>query len=151
MSKTVGKPAKFVLTPQQREIAEQIRHQAEIEKPEILAEGRRVKAAAQAMSAHLQSTMQILKAVRKAEGVTLDDVAALTGIQKASLSRLENNSESNVTINTLYRIADALNCDLHVSVVRRPPPKSTTKNKKTTTTEPKGKRVAESVGTSRPL
>ena len=38
-------------------------------------------------------------------------------------SRLENNAESNVTVNTRYRIADALGYDLNVSVVRRSPPK----------------------------
>ncbi len=37
-------------------------------------------------------------------------------------SRLENNAESNVAVNTRYRIADALGYDLNVSVVRRSPP-----------------------------
>ena len=122
MSKSNGKPPKFILTPEQREIAEQIRQHAEAEKPEILAEGRRVKEASLALSAHLKGVMTLLKAVRKAQGVTLDEIASRTGIQKASLSRLESNAESNVTINTLYRIAAALDYDLQVSVVPRPRP-----------------------------
>ncbi len=119
-TKPDGKPPKFVLTPEQREIAKQIQSHAEHEKPEILAEGRRVKAAALAMSGHLQGAMALLKSLRKSDGVTLDEVASRTGIQKASLSRLESDAAPNVTLNTLYRIADALGYDLHVSVTRRP-------------------------------
>ena len=64
MNKPTGKPPKFVLKREQREIAEQFRAIAEAEKPEILAEGRRVKAAAMAMSDRLQGTMQMQKALR---------------------------------------------------------------------------------------
>lgn len=66
--------------------------------------------------------MHMLKALRKSDGITLDELASRTGIQKASLSRLENSEDANVTINTLYRIAEALGCTLHVSVVRKTPP-----------------------------
>ena len=120
MTKATGKPSKFELTAEQRLIADELRAIAEKEKPEILAEGRRIKAASQAMSAHLKGVMVLLKAVRKSQGVTLDEIAIRTGIQKSSLSRLENSEDSNVTINTLYRIADALDYDIQVSVV--PPP-----------------------------
>ncbi|WP_010588553.1 helix-turn-helix domain-containing protein [Schlesneria paludicola] len=130
MTKATGKPRKFVLTAEQREIAEQMREIAEKEKPEILAEGRRVKAASQALSAHLRGVMVLLKAVRKSQGLTLDEMALRTGIQKASLSRLENSDdESNVTINTLYRIAEALDYEIQVSVVPRPAPVKPVKRK----------------------
>ena len=99
-----------------------MRRLAEIEKPEILAEGRRVFEAEQCMNGRLQAVMSILKAVRNSQKVTLEELAARTGMTKPYLSKLENDAEANVTINTLYRIADALGHDLQVSVIPRPQP-----------------------------
>ena len=115
----VRKPARFVLTPEQRKVADEIRRQAEIEKPEMMAEGRRVFAAEKFVSIRLQAAMSILKAVRKAQGITLDQVAAITGMTKPYLSKIENDDAANVTVNTLFRIADALNHDLQISVIPR--------------------------------
>jgi DNA-binding Xre family transcriptional regulator len=113
-------PPKFVLTPEQRKIVEEVRRLAEIEKPEILAEGRRVFAADECVNGRLKAVMSILKAVRNSQKVTLDELAARTGMTKPYLSKLENDAEANVTINTLYRVADALGHDLLVSVIPRP-------------------------------
>ena len=115
-------PPKFVLTPEQRKIVEEVRRLAEIEKPEILAEGRRVFAAEECVNGRLKAAMSILKAVRNSQKVTLDALAVRTGMTKPYLSKLENDTEANVTINTLYRIADALGHDLQVSVIPRPQP-----------------------------
>ena len=113
------KPPKLVLTPEQRKIIDEIRLRAEAEKPEMMAEGRRVRAAEELVSVRLLAAMSILKAVRKSLGVTLDEVALRTGMTKPYLSKLENDGEANVTINTLYRIADALGHELQISVIPR--------------------------------
>ena len=86
-------PPKFVLTPEQRKIVEEVRRLAEIEKPEILAEGRRVFEAEQCMNGRLQAVMSILKAVRNSQKVTLEELAARTGMTKPYLSKLENDAQ----------------------------------------------------------
>ncbi len=114
--------AKFRLTPEQREIVESVRRRVEAEKPEIIAEGLKTVAADAVTSVQLRGAVSLLKAVRKAQGVTLGEVARRTGMTKTSLSRLENDAEANVTINTLHRIADALGHDVQISVVPRMTP-----------------------------
>ena len=57
--KRFQKPPRFVLTPERRKITDEIRRLAEIEKPEMIAEGRRDKAAAQALTAHLIRAMTL--------------------------------------------------------------------------------------------
>ena len=105
----------FKLTPEQREIVEEVRRRVEEEKPEILAESRRRTAADAVVSVQLRGAISLLKAVRKAQGLTLDEVARRTGIAKPTLSKLEN-AEGNVTINTLQRLADALHHTVQISV-----------------------------------
>ena len=108
---------KFTLTEQQRKIVEEVRQRVEAEKPEILAESRRRTAADAVTAVQLRGAMSLLKAVRKTQGITLDEVARRTGIAKPTLSRLENDAEANVTINTLQRIAEALGHGVQVSVI----------------------------------
>lgn len=124
----------FKLTAEQRQIVEQVRQRVEVEKPEILAESRRRTAADAVTSVQLRGAISLLKAVRKTQGVTLDEVAKRTGIAKPTLSRLENDAEANVTINTLQRIAEALGHSVHVSVAPliQPPIKSKPRTKKRT-------------------
>ena len=111
------KPPKLVLTPEQRRIVDQVRRLAEIEKPEMFAEGRRVFAADSSVTARLQAAMSILKAVRNSQRMTLNELATRTGMTKPYLSKLENDTGANVTVNTLYRITSALGHDLQISVV----------------------------------
>ena len=112
----------FKLTAEQRQIVEQIRKRVEEEKPEILAESRRRTAADAVTSVQIRGAISLLKAVRKTQGITLDEVARRTGIAKPTLSRLENDAEANVTINTLQRIAEALGHGVQVSVMPLNPP-----------------------------
>jgi DNA-binding XRE family transcriptional regulator len=49
-----------------------------------------------------------LKQARQAAGLTLAAVAKLTGMDQATLSRLENGRKPNPTIDTLWRYAHAL-------------------------------------------
>ncbi len=47
------------------------------------------------------------------------ELAKLVGTRQPAISRLER-GDGNITINTLYRIADALNADLDISLKARP-------------------------------
>ena len=115
----MAKIPKLVLNDEQRAIIEQVRRQAEIDRPQIMEEGRRVLAADEISGVQLRSAFQLLKAIRKNQGTSLGTVAEMTGIAKASLSRLENNPDLNVTLNTVTRVAEALGCDLRITVAPR--------------------------------
>ena len=62
-------------------------------------------------------TMEKLKSCRVSSGLSLADITAQTGIDRAALSRLENGAAVNPTINTLSRYAEALGKQLVVSFV----------------------------------
>ncbi len=49
-------------------------------------------------------------------------LAKLVGTQQPAVSRLER-GDGNITINTLRKVADALNADLDISLKPRPPTK----------------------------
>lgn len=57
-----------------------------------------------------------LQAERQKQGVTLAQLAERSGIDKARLSRLENDPFPNVTIDTLERLAAALGKDLVITL-----------------------------------
>jgi hypothetical protein len=56
----------------------------------------------------LQEVLGMLRRRRMEEGLTLDDIASASGIDKAYLSRLENGKVINPTFETLYRYAAAI-------------------------------------------
>lgn len=54
---------------------------------------------------------QLLKALgeeRRRQGLSLADIKARSGIDRGTLSKLENEDDPNVTINTLMRYAEAI-------------------------------------------
>jgi DNA-binding Xre family transcriptional regulator len=104
----------------QRKIVEAAREAAERERPEVIAEGKRVFAAMDIASVHLRNSFSLLQALRKNQGTTLTALADATGINKSTLSKLENDPESNVTLSTLVRVSEALGYDLQISVTPRP-------------------------------
>lgn len=55
-----------------------------------------------------------LKAAREAAGVSLDEIAARTGMPKSAISRLENSANPNPTLATLRRYAEAIGRELSV-------------------------------------
>lgn len=57
---------------------------------------------------YLRPFLAELKQAREAAGMSLADVAARSGIDKAALSRLENGQNPNPTLDTLWRYATAL-------------------------------------------
>jgi transcriptional regulator with XRE-family HTH domain len=65
----------------------------------------------------MHEVMASLKTERERQGLTLAKVAKRTGIDQAALSKLETGRNGNPTLDTLYRIAQALgkviSCELH--------------------------------------
>jgi transcriptional regulator with XRE-family HTH domain len=53
--------------------------------------------------------------MRQAKGVSLPELAARTGMSRASLERLE--LQKNATLRTLQRYAEGLDCHLEINVV----------------------------------
>jgi transcriptional regulator with XRE-family HTH domain len=49
-----------------------------------------------------------LKSERLKKGLSLADMKARTGIERSTLSRLENDAEANPTVDTLTKYADAV-------------------------------------------
>ena len=64
--------------------------------------------------------MSLMRSLRTDAGVSLTDLAARAGMQKSSLSRLEN-EDRNPTVRTLERVAAALGKRLVVRVEDLPP------------------------------
>ncbi len=56
----------------------------------------------------LRQVLSALRAERERQGLSLADINERTGIDRAALSRLENNEEANPTLSTLERYAEAV-------------------------------------------
>jgi DNA-binding phage protein len=56
----------------------------------------------------LRQVLGALRAERERQGLSLADIHERTGIDRAALSRLENNEEANPTLATLERYAQAV-------------------------------------------
>ena len=69
-----------------------IRRRAQSAKPRIL----------------LKCAVKTLKEERQRQGLSLADVKARSGIDRSTLSKLENDEDPNVTMNTLMRYAQAV-------------------------------------------
>lgn len=103
------------LTPDEKRRWIQAKDEAEREKEEILAKARRIKAARNKVNLAVREAMKALKAERQAQGLSLSDVEKKTGIGRAALSRLENETELNPTVVTLTRYAEALGKEVVVN------------------------------------
>jgi len=89
------------------------------EKDAILARGRKLKQESAAEQVALREAFRMLKAERERQGLSLGDLEQRTGINKPSLSRLENNAEGNTTVLTLCRVAEALGKSITIQLVDR--------------------------------
>ena len=65
----------------------------------------------------LMQVAPLLRARRKERGLSLGDLQNATGMTRGRLSRVENRLETNLTIGTLDRIAEALGLRLLVTLV----------------------------------
>lgn len=103
-----------VLSTAERTRLRELRAQIEEEREEIVAEGRRHKAAHEAVVARLREVMQLLRSERTRQGLSLADMQTRTGIARSALSRLETDSAANPTLATIARYAEALGKDLQI-------------------------------------
>jgi DNA-binding XRE family transcriptional regulator len=98
-------------TPEDRARHKAIREKFQRERPspeELFASGEYIGPIPQREFFELVATLAELKKSREAAGLSLADVAARSGIDKAALSRLENGVSDNPTILTLMRYAAAV-------------------------------------------
>ncbi len=116
MPKREAKRLRRELTPEETRRWRQASKEIEAEKAEILAKGRRVKAARNHARVAIRDALTTLKVEREAQGLSLSDIEHRSGIGRAALSRLENESEPNPTMVTLTRYAEALGKRLVVSL-----------------------------------
>lgn len=65
----------------------------------------------------LAAVMRKLKAAREAKGLSLADIYERTGMDRSALSKLENVTNENPTIDTLLRYAEVVGKRLQIQVV----------------------------------
>jgi len=73
-----------------------------------------------AIDPELAKALSALRAERERQGLSLSDVAERTGIDPATLSKLETGKLTNPTVGTLRALARALNKHLSWSLVDEP-------------------------------
>jgi len=89
--------------------ADRERYQREKPSPEqLLAEGGHTEFMTMGQYIFLHDLMSQLRKERERQGLTLAQLAKRTKIDQAALSRLETRNNANPTLDTVYRIADAL-------------------------------------------
>jgi len=108
MSRREVKHTRRSLTAEERARVNEARRLIASEENEIRGKAREYKQAYDQARSTLQDAVNLLKAERERMGLSLADVAERTGIERPNLSRLENGPNSNPTISTLTRYADAL-------------------------------------------
>ena len=105
------------LTPEEAAKYRKIRQEIEVEKPKIIAKAQQARR--EARCKQLAAVMQALKAAREAKGLSLADVYEQTGIDRSALSKLENVTNENPTIETLFRYAEVVGNRLEIQVLDR--------------------------------
>lgn len=99
------------LTDEEKAKYRAIRLQVADELPEI-----KRRAAAAKPRVRLKQVFKALKEERERQGVSLADLNERTGIDRGSLSKLENDDDANVTMNTLLRYAEGIGKTLTVQL-----------------------------------
>jgi DNA-binding XRE family transcriptional regulator len=100
------------LTPEEAAKYKAIREQVAEELPDLITRHHERMAALD----QLQDLLGQLKATREAKGLSLADVADLTGMDRSALSKLETGQRPNPTVETLVRYAEAVGKRLVVSL-----------------------------------
>jgi hypothetical protein len=113
-------PVKKALTAEQRARRTEALEWAEGRREPIVARGRSLRDQADRA---LPQAFELLKAERELQGLSLADLEAKTGINRPALSRLESAGETNATVSTLCRVAEALGKRLVVRLVNERLPK----------------------------
>ena len=112
MAKQITRDRK--LTPEEAAKYRKIREEVELEKPEIIAKAQRARS--EARRRQLTAIMQEPEAAREAKGLSLTDIYKRTGIDRSAISKQENLTNENPTIDTL-RYAEVVGKRLHIQVL----------------------------------
>ena len=112
MAKQITRDRK--LTPEEAAKYRKIREEIELEKPEIIAKAQHARS--EARRRQLTAIMKELKAAREAKGLSLTDIYERTGIDRSAISKLENVTNENPTIDTLLRYAEVVGKRLQIQV-----------------------------------
>jgi DNA-binding phage protein len=108
MTRKIGKRIYRPATVEEQERHKRIREQVQEELPDIEQRVRQKLAEAMQRGVPIQHTIALLKSERLKKGLSLADMKARTGIERSTLSRLENDAEANPTVDTLTKYADAV-------------------------------------------
>ena len=99
------------LTDEEKLKYREIRRQVADELPDIKRRARKAKP-----RVLLKQVLHALRQERERQGLSLADLNDRTGIDRGSLSKLENDQDPNVTMNTLLRYAEAIGKTLSVQI-----------------------------------
>lgn len=91
------------LTAEEAEHYQRIREEVAAELPDIQQRARAAKP-----RILLKHVLKQLREERLRQGLSLADVSTRSGIDRSTLSKLENEDDPNVTMNTLMRYAEAV-------------------------------------------
>ncbi len=108
MTKERGKRIYRKATEKERRRHAQIRDQIAEELPDIKKRARQRLSLLKKEGTPLRQVLSALRAERERQGLSLADINERTGIDRAALSRLENNEDANPTLATLERYAEAI-------------------------------------------
>ena len=104
----MGKPTREIKPPLPAEKLAEIRRVRETieqeEKGEILDKLKQFKRRRELAQAELSRAVEVLKAEREAQGLSLSDLEQRTGMNRAAICRLENMEDANPTVATLSRM-----------------------------------------------
>ena len=95
-------------TEEERKRHAKVREQIAEELPDIKRRARERLALLKKEGTPLRQVLAALRAERERQGLSLADINERTGIDRAALSRLENNEDANPTLTTLERYAEAV-------------------------------------------
>lgn len=95
-------------TKPERERHAVLREQIAAEVPAISKRARQRLAVLRQQGTPLRHVLNALRAEREKQGLSLADINQRSGIDRAALSRLENNEDANPTLATLERYAEAV-------------------------------------------
>ena len=108
MARKIAKRIYRQATVEEQERHQRIREQIQEELPAIKQRAQQKLGEAMQRGIAIQHSMAVLKAERIKKGLSLSDMKARTGIERSTLSRLENNAAANPTVNTLTKYANAV-------------------------------------------
>jgi DNA-binding phage protein len=108
MNKKIGKRIYRFATAEEQERHKRLREHIQEELPDIEQRARQKLAEAMQRGVTIQHIIALLKSERVKKGLSLAEMKERTGIERSTLSRLENDAEANPTVDTLVKYADAV-------------------------------------------